>query len=97
MNCALVLALFPAISTVVPLMFCGPLVVTVTGGGQVSTPDKASEQVNVTVALEAVTIPLAFGAGETDALIVGGVKSMLNVIEVDAVFPAASITVPEML
>ena len=91
------LAEFPATSKAVPLMFCGPLVVTVTGEGQVSTPDKASEHVNVTVALAPLTIPLAFGAGETDALIVGGVKSILSVIEVVAVLPAASVTVPETL
>jgi len=96
-NWALALAEFPATSKAVPLMFCGPFVVTVTCEGQVSTPDKASEHVNVTVALGPDTTPLAFGAGSTDALIVGGVKSMLRVTEVVAVSPAASVTVPETL
>ena len=75
-------------------MLCGPFVVTVTGEGHVKTPDKASEQVNVTVALAAVTIPFAFGVGETVAVIVGGVLSMLTLVLVGVLLPATSVAVP---
>ena len=79
-----------------PLIVCDPTVVVVIGDGQVATPDKVSEHVNVTVALCPKMIPLAFGAGETEALIVGGVSSIFSVMEVLAVFLAASVTVPEI-
>ena len=63
----LALFVFPALSTAVPLMVCKPVVVVVTGDGQVATPDKASEQLNVTVALVALMIPFALGDGTTVA------------------------------
>src|SRR5678816_2010763 len=50
LNWMLVVAVFPAMSVVLPLKVCRPAVVTVIGGGQMATPDKLSLQVNVTVA-----------------------------------------------
>jgi hypothetical protein len=47
----LVEAELPALSVAVPLIGVEPIVVSVTGDGQVANPDKASEQVKVTVAL----------------------------------------------
>jgi hypothetical protein len=47
----LVEAELPALSVTVPMTGVEPTVVTVTGVGHVATPDKASVQVNVTVAL----------------------------------------------
>jgi hypothetical protein len=47
----LVEAELPALSVAVPLTGVEPIVVTVTGEGHVATPDKASAQVKVTVAL----------------------------------------------
>ena len=47
----LVEAELPALSVAVPLTGLEPIVVSVTGDGHVATPDSASEQVNVTVAL----------------------------------------------
>jgi hypothetical protein len=44
-------AVFPALSVAVPLIGVEPIVVSVTGDGQLATPDNASVQVNVTVAL----------------------------------------------
>src|SRR5882724_10226905 len=82
-------------SVAVPLMFCGPLAVTVTGEGQDKTPERASEHVKVTVALVAGTTPCAFGGGFTVAEMVGGVVSILSVMDALAVLPAASVTVPE--
>ena len=66
----------------------------VTGDGQVATPDNASEQVNVTVALAPKMIPLLFGVGETAALMMGGVSSIFTVTHDGAVLPAISTTVP---
>ncbi len=86
--------MFPATSVTLPLMVCRPAVVTVTGGGQMATPDKLSVQVNVTVAEIALTIPLASAAGETAALICGGVLSKLMEMLVLAVWATASVTVP---
>jgi hypothetical protein len=51
-NVALAELEFPALSVAVPEIICpAPTVETVTGVGQVTTPDSASEHVNVTVAL----------------------------------------------
>ena len=72
-------------STAVPLIVWKPVVVTVTGEGQVKIPDKLSEQVKLTVALVALMIPFAAGVGETVALITGGVKSIFSVVEAVAV------------
>ena len=92
----LALFVFPALSTAVPLMVCKPVVVVVTGDGQVATPDKASEQVNVTVALVALIIPLGFGDGTTVAVITGGVRSIFSVVVAGALCPAASVAVAEI-
>jgi hypothetical protein len=94
LNWTLVVAVFPATSVALPLKVCNPAVVTVIGDGQIATPDKLSVQVNVTVAEIALTIPLASGAGETAALICGGVLSRLMETLVLAVWAAASVTVP---
>ena len=94
LNWMLVVAVFPAMSVVLPLKVCNPAAVTVIGDGQIATPDKLSVQVNVTVAEIALTIPLASGAGETAALICGGVLSRLMETLVLAVWAAASVTVP---
>lgn len=90
----LVVAVFPATSVALPLKVCRPAVVTVIGDGQIATPDKLSLHVNVTAAEIALTIPLASGAGETVALICGGVLSRLMEMLVLAVWAAASVTVP---
>jgi hypothetical protein len=93
----LAVAVFPALSTAVPLIVCKPVVVVVIGEGHVRTPDRASEQVNVTVALVALIIPLAPGAGATAAVITGGVLSIFSVVVVEAVWPAASVAVAEIV
>ena len=92
----LALFVFPALSTAVPLMVCKPVVVVVTGDGQVATPDKASEQVKVTVALVALMIPLGLGDGTTAAVITGGVRSIFSVVVAEAVWPEASVAVAEI-
>ena len=63
-----------------------------TGGEQVAIPDKASVQVNVTVALPKLTPPV--GVGVTTAVIIGGVLSRLTLILVVAVCPDVSVAVP---
>jgi hypothetical protein len=88
-----VVAEFPATSVAVPLKtWFKPVVVTLIGLGQFATPDSASEHANVMVTGVVVLIPFAFGAGEMEAVIVGGVLSMLSVAHEGAVFPAASNT-----
>jgi hypothetical protein len=67
------------------------------GDGQLSTPDKASEHVKVTVALVALIKPLLPGVGETAAVMTGGVLSIFKVIGAVALLPAESVTVPEKL
>jgi hypothetical protein len=59
-------------------------------------PEVASPQVKVTVGF-VLFQPAALGAGETAAVIVGGVWSKLTVTEALAVFPAISVTVPEII
>src|SRR5882762_2907025 len=44
LNWILVVPVFSAISVALPLMVCRPAVVTVTGAGQMATPDKLSVQ-----------------------------------------------------
>lgn len=56
-------------------------------------PDRLSLQVNVTVT-GVLFQPLLLGGGEADAVITGGVRSMLTFTVVEALFPATSITVP---
>ena len=71
-----------------------PSAETVTGAGQEATPDKVSEQANVTM-----TGPLfqaaALAAGDADAVIIGEEVSMLRVTLVEAELPALSVAVPE--
>jgi len=64
--------------------------------GHEATPDKLSAQLNDAVTL-VLFQPAAFGNGESAVAIVGGVLSMLTVLEVLAVFPATSTAVPETL
>jgi hypothetical protein len=73
-----------------------PSALTVTGGGQVATPDKESAHEKVTVTLELFQ-PLEFASGEALAVIVGAVLSIFTVMLVLAVFPALSVAVPEMV
>ncbi len=73
----LAVAEFPALSTAVSIMTCpAPSVVMVTGEGQDAIPDTLSLQVNVTVTF-VLFHPLALGLGDIDAVMVGGVVSML--------------------
>src|SRR5579864_6356108 len=61
-------------------------------------PESKSAHVNVTVAEPAdgsVTIPRASGAGTTEAVIVGGVLSILTVVVTVAEFPARSVAAPD--
>ena len=69
--------------------------VKVTGLGQLAIPDKASEQVKVTVT-GPLFQPLELGAGETTAVMVGDVRSMLRVTLAVAELPALSVAVPEI-
>jgi hypothetical protein len=62
--------------------------------GQLATPDKASEQVNVIVTGVVALTPLEFGTGEIEYEIKGGVLSMFRNKLVVVGFPAASVTVP---
>lgn len=62
-------------------------------GGQVATPDRASEHVYVTVTL-VLFQPAAFGAGVAVELMVGAVLSIFTVSLAVAVFPATSVAVP---
>src|SRR4030042_34860 len=81
-------AIFPAKSVASPLTFCSaPSVVTITGSVTASTPDRLSEALKVTVT-SVLFQPLALGSGEAEAVIVGGVLSMLTVAEAVAALPA---------
>jgi hypothetical protein len=70
-------------------------VLTITGAGQIATPESESLQVNVTVTL-ALFQPFAFGGCDELADTVGGVLSMFSVMLVVALLPALSVAVPEM-
>jgi hypothetical protein len=92
----LVVAELPATSNTVPLMDCPiPSVVIVCGGGQVTTPDKLSEHVKVTVT-GVLFQPVADAAGDCVAVIVGGVKSKLTLAHAVADKPAMSTALPQM-
>src|SRR3990172_9483319 len=70
----LVVAELPALSTAVPVtVWFAPSVDTVDGAGQYAIP-LASEHVKVTITSE-LFHPAAFGVGETEAVIVGGIVS----------------------
>src|SRR5213078_4370632 len=65
-------ALLPALSTAVPVTcWLAPSAVSVTGSGQLWTPDSASLQVKVTVTA-VLFHPARLGAGLAVAVIVGG-------------------------
>src|SRR5712691_11549866 len=66
---------------------------TVTGGGQTSTPERASVQVNETLT-SVLFQPLPLAAGVAVAVTAGGVRSMLIVTLAEAVLPALSTAVP---
>src|SRR5258708_26101931 len=95
-NCALAVAGFPALSRAVPLMFCGPPLLTVIGVGQPAIPERLSAQVKLTEAALAETMLLTSGAGKTDAVMTGAVLSRLMVTLVVAVCPTESVTEPLM-
>jgi hypothetical protein len=85
----------PALSVEAPETICpAPRVLTVTGFGHVATPESASVQAKVTVALPKLIPPT--GAGETDAVMTGGVLSRLIVALAVAVAPCVSMAVPAM-
>src|SRR5712691_2250004 len=65
---------------------------TVTGGGQTSTPERASVQVNETLT-SVLFQPLPLAAGVAVAVTAGGVRSMLTVTLAEAVLPALSTAV----
>ena len=85
---------FPAESTACPQVdWLLPSVLTTTGEGHVCTPDPPSEQAKVTVTLE-LFHPAEFGAGATEAVIVGARVSVVNACEVTvAELPDRSTTV----
>jgi len=68
---------------------------TVCGGGQTAIPERASEQVNVTVT-GVEFHPLEEGAGDGVAVMVGGVLSRLAVAHAVEVKPVVSVAVPQM-
>ena len=72
-----------------------PSALTVASAGQFPRPESASAQTKLTVT-SAWFHPAAFGAGEADAAIVGGVLSRLTVTFVVALLPAVSVAVPVM-
>jgi len=89
-----VVAVFPALSVVLPTTTC-PAVseVIVTGAGQEAVPLGSSEQEKVTVESELFHCA-AFGSGVTVDEMTGGVLSSFIVTEVVAMFPALSTAVP---
>ena len=90
---ALATASLPARSTAVPVIVWVPSAVTGIGAGQDAMPEPVSAHVNVTVALVS-TVPSANGAGDTSAVMVGGVVSRFTVTAPVAVLPAWSVAVP---
>src|SRR5213592_3325798 len=88
-----VVAVFPAVSTAVPVMvWLAPSSVRVTGVGQAAMPDNASPQVKVTVT-SPLFQPLVLAACDTEAVIAGGVLSTLRSAVTEAVLPARSTAV----
>ena len=63
------------------------------GAGQEATPERESEQVKVTVT-GPLFQPLALGAGEVAAVIVGEDVSMFSVTLAEAELPALLVAVP---
>ena len=87
---------FPALSVAVPdttRLETSPG--TVRGAGQARIPESASTQVNVTV-IGWFDQPPTLSAGETVAVMVGGVGSIETCREPAAQFPAGSQDTPEL-
>src|SRR5271167_3391694 len=83
-----VMAVFPAISVAAPCTICpAPAVATATGEGQIATPLRASEHVNVTVTAE-LFHPSASGGGLIVSEMTGAVLSRFTATDVVAVSPA---------
>ncbi len=86
-------AVFPALSTAVPLRDCpAPSVAAVCGAVHEAIPDRASEQVNVTVTF-VLFHPALFATGDCAAVITGAVRSILTV----AVFTASTLPATSVL
>jgi hypothetical protein len=84
----------PATSVTVPeIVWPAPSVLSDCGGGQLAIGAVVFVQTKLTVTLE-LFHPFASGAGDGDALIVGGVKAMFSVTFAVAGFPAKSVAVP---
>ena len=87
-------AVFPALSTAVPLTIClAPSAIKVTGTGHVAIPDNASVHEKPTVT-DVLFQPKPFAGGKGVAAIAGAVLSRLIVTDAEAVFPALSVAVP---
>jgi hypothetical protein len=96
LNVRLAEAVFPALSVAVPLnVSCAPAVVTLIDAGQLAVPERASLQVNDTMAGR-VTTPLT-AAGVTDAEMAGFVLSIFSETEAEAWLPFASVAVAETI
>jgi hypothetical protein len=90
-------AVLSAMSFAVPGMgWLAPSVVTVTGIGQSTIPDRLSIQSKDTVT-SVLFHPFAFARGACRAVIVGTDLSRLTVKVVEAELPAWSLTIPETL
>ena len=87
-------ALFPALSSAVPVADCpAPSAVRVRGAEQLPTPDSPSEQLKLTTT-SVLFQPLALGPGVRPAVTTGGVLSMLIPLTVaEALLPARSVKV----
>lgn len=86
----------PATSVTVPVTDCAcPSALKVCGAEHVEIAEALGTHRKLTVTA-LLFQPLAFGAGETTAVIEGGTVSIFNVTLAVAVFPAASVTVPLM-
>src|SRR5579859_1273808 len=91
---AVVLALFPALSTAVPVtVWLAPSLVNDTGALHEATPDSASAQLKLTVT-EVLFQFAVFGGGATCGTTVGAVLSKLAVTDMEAELPTRSIAVP---
>src|SRR5437764_11367686 len=87
-------AVLPALSVAVPLAVLAPFADRTTGSGQVATPDRASEQVKVTVTGPTYQPLLPLTPLVTAPAMVGLVLSSLTVTESVPTLPAVSFAVP---
>ncbi len=84
---------FPALSRQVPVTDWPPPSPRVVGEGALNTPDKASEQVKLTVTVTLFQ-PFALAEGNLEPVMTGGVLSMFIPVTVtEAVLPALSVHV----